>query len=272
VGACTAAELCNVASVMALEIGDGNHGVINHCASDSQCPSYSLLIPWDGLAIKDGFCCEDVRAFFTANCAGINQTLLGAYPCQPSSSCVPQYQTPQQTLVAAAPSAAAAPITAPPTLSASATSAAADTDSTTVMTAFKVSVSLSLPVPLAAFNSSVRRSLREGLAIAAGLARGEAGRVQLEVRAARRRLLEGAVAVDATLNLPDATAAGRAAGKLTAESINAELARAGLPAATVTKSAAVISVVAAAAAAPSSLATLVAATAAIAAATLPALW
>ncbi len=84
----------------------------------------------------------------------------------------------------------------------------------------------------------------------------------------RRRLLADYVSVDATLNMPDAAAAGRAAAALTAGSIGAELARAGLPPATVTKAAAVALVAAgmAAAAAPSLLVLLAAAVAGAAAA------
>jgi hypothetical protein len=58
--------------------------------------------------------------------------------------------------------------------------------------------------------------------------------VQLDVRAARRRLLAATVAVDATINLPDAAAAGRAKAALTADAIGAAVKAAGLPPATIT--------------------------------------
>jgi hypothetical protein len=227
---CTPATLCIVSSV--IQLAFGKNGVINHCASDSQCPTYSLLEAGDWLEAP--FCCGEFHDFFSAHCVGINQTRLQTYLrswCQDPPACVPQWPrgstdgvpTPMATTAASGP-----------------VQAASATTPADVATAFKVTVSLSLPMPFAAFNASVRQSLREVLAAAAGLARGEAGRVQLEARAARRRLLADTVAVDATLNLPDAIAAGRAAGMLTAGAINAELGRVGLPSATVTKPAATV--------------------------------
>ena len=83
---------------------------------------------------------------------------------------------------------------------------------------------------------AVPQALKEQLAIVAGLNRAEAAsKVQLDVRAARRRLLAGTVAVDATINLPDAAAATKAKSQLTTDAINAAVKAAGLPPATITK-------------------------------------
>jgi hypothetical protein len=91
-------------------------------------------------------------------------------------------------------------------------------------------------MPLAAFNASVQQTFKEQMAVAAGLAKSDAAaRVQIAFRAARRRLLDGgSVAVDVTISMPDAASASRAASSLSAGNINALLAAAGLPAATVT--------------------------------------
>jgi hypothetical protein len=257
---CTPAELCRASSVIALVFGE--KGVRNFCASDSQCPTYSLQ------EIRDldeqhevPFCCGEVRDFISAQCVSINQTLLQAVTqtvCKEPPSCVPQW-----------PRGSTAGVTTPVATTAafSPVQAASATTPADVTTAFKVTVSLSLPRPFAAFNASVRQSLREALAAAAGLARGEVGRVQLEARAARRRLLADTVAVDATLNMPNATAAGRAAGMLTAGAINAELGRVGLPSATVTKAAAAVFLSAGSAAGSASLAVILAVMVATTAAT-----
>jgi hypothetical protein len=97
-----------------------------------------------------------------------------------------------------------------------------------------VLLSLTLPIPLSAFNASVQQSLKEVLAVAAGLTRADSARVALTARASRRRLLaSGGVAVDAAVSMPDAAAASRAVAGLTADRINAGLAAAGLPPATI---------------------------------------
>ena len=92
----------------------------------------------------------------------------------------------------------------------------------------------------AAFNATVQQTFKEVMAVAAGLTRGDASRVALEVRDGGRRLLASSVGVDVAINMPDAATARLAATSLTAERINAGLAAANLPAATIT-SAAVVS-------------------------------
>jgi hypothetical protein len=92
----------------------------------------------------------------------------------------------------------------------------------------------------AAFNATVQQTFKEVMAVAAGLTRGDSGRVTLEVRDGGRRLLASSVGVDVAINMPDAATARLAVTSLTAERINAGLAAANLPAATIT-SAAVVS-------------------------------
>ena len=94
---------------------------------------------------------------------------------------------------------------------------------------------------LADFNASLQQTFKEQMAVAAGLARADSGRVTLAVRGARRRLLAGGVALDVIINMPDATSANAATSSLSQSRINTLLAAAGLPAATVTSAAALSS-------------------------------
>jgi hypothetical protein len=98
----------------------------------------------------------------------------------------------------------------------------------------QVKLSLTMPMSLADFNSNVQHTLRETLAVAAGLTKPDAWRVGLTARAARRRLLAAAVAVDVVISMPDTASASKAVASLTQDSINKGLVAAGLPAATVT--------------------------------------
>ena len=102
-----------------------------------------------------------------------------------------------------------------------------------------VKLSVRLPMTLAAFNTSAQQAFKEVMAVAAGLARADSGRVTLTVRDGGRRLLASSVGVDVTITMPDVASATRAAAALTAERINTELAAAGLPAVTITSAPAV---------------------------------
>jgi hypothetical protein len=102
-----------------------------------------------------------------------------------------------------------------------------------------VKLSVRLPMTLAAFNTSVQQTFKEVMAVAAGLTRGDSGRVTLVVRDGGRRLLASSVGVDVTISMPDAASATRAVAALTADRINTGLAAAGLPAATITSAPAV---------------------------------
>ena len=104
---------------------------------------------------------------------------------------------------------------------------------------FQVKLSLLLQVSLANFTASMQQTLREQMAVTAGLTKADAGRVALSFRAARRRrLLAESVAVDVTISMPDASSASKAAGLLTPAAISLALSSANLPAATVTSTAA----------------------------------
>ena len=102
-----------------------------------------------------------------------------------------------------------------------------------------VKLSVSLPMTLAAFNSSMQQAFKEVMALAAGLARGDSGRVSLVVRDGGRRLLASSVGVDVTISMPDAASAKLAVASLSQERINSGLATVGLPPATITSAPAV---------------------------------
>lgn len=109
-----------------------------------------------------------------------------------------------------------------------------------VTSQFQVKLSLLFQVSLAAFTDSMKQTLREQMAVTAGLTKADANRVSLSLRAARRRqLLAESVAVDVTINMPDAASASKAAGQLTPAAISTALSSANLPAATVTAQATV---------------------------------
>lgn len=101
-------------------------------------------------------------------------------------------------------------------------------------------MSFSIQIPLSAFNASVQQTVREVLAVAAGLARTDFARVLLVVRA-ERRLLSSGISIDATIVMPDTASASRAASSLTSNNLNTNLVMAGLPPATVTSAATVTS-------------------------------
>jgi hypothetical protein len=106
-----------------------------------------------------------------------------------------------------------------------------------IITSFKVKLSLTIPMSLAAFNSSIQQTFKEVIAVASGLTKADANRVEVSARAARRRLLQSAMALDVTVNMPDASSAKKATEMLTKDTINTGLAAAGLPPATITSAA-----------------------------------
>jgi hypothetical protein len=160
-------------------------------------------------------------------------------PASPSSSAAAAAASTTANAAAATTVAASATANA-----AAATAVAASTTAATAAAAgqgTKVKLSLTLSMTLAAFNATVQQSLKEALALAAGLTRSDAARVSLAFREGRRRLLAGSVAVDVIIDMPTADAAGRAASQLTAAGINARLAEAGLPSAVITSPATSVS-------------------------------
>ena len=140
--------------------------------------------------------------------------------------------TPPPTTPGAPPPSTTAAAAPPPAAVQATTAAAAAAGAT-------VKLSVSRPVPLAAFNASAQLAFKQAMAVAAGLTRGDSGRVALALRDGGRRLLAASVGVDVTISMPDAASAKLAAASLTADRINSGLAAAGLPAATITSAPAV---------------------------------
>jgi hypothetical protein len=106
-----------------------------------------------------------------------------------------------------------------------------------ITSAYMVNLTLSMPIAVANFNASVRVAVRQALAVAAGMQKTDYARVVMTYVATTsiRRLLADGVSISATLNMPDAASATKAATLLTAANINSGLQAAGLPSATITK-------------------------------------
>jgi hypothetical protein len=99
-----------------------------------------------------------------------------------------------------------------------------------VVTAYVVRLVLSLPLTRAQFNATVQLRFREQMAVAAGMGRGDAGRVDIVISDASgsRRLLAG-LAINVSISMANASAAQTAAAGLTSTAINKALADVGLP-------------------------------------------
>ena len=197
---------------------------MNECNDDGQCPSSAPDSYWPTL--PKNLCCEDIRVIIGNFCSGVKSSVVASLPaltgCAEKPNCVAQAQR--------------LPTTTPPPPKPTPTPAPANQ---------QVKLSLTLAMPLADFNASIQQTLKEQLAVAAGLPRSDAAaRVLIAFRAAaaRRRLLAaaaaGSVAVDVTISMPDSASASKAVQSLSAGSINTHLAAAGLPPATVTSTAA----------------------------------
>ena len=180
------------------------------------------------------FVASQVSSHFGTYCDNPNQILVSR-TCSARPACVPQNNT------ALAPAAITTPSLS---VSSSATTAPAPANTTaapaTTATApsgagaYQVKLSLTLATTLAAFNDTVQRAFKTQMALAAGLAAADYTRVQLAIRGGRRLLDGGSIVVDVTIAMPDAASANKAVADLTTDKINAQLAAAGLPAATVT--------------------------------------
>jgi hypothetical protein len=192
----------------------------SQCNTDNQCPSLSpdILAP-----PTSPYCCNDIRDFVAYYCRGANAT---AVPCvERPNACVAQplpFRVPTTPGFTTAPAAAPTPTPTP------------------TPTPGPANLQVKLSLNLAAFNASVQQTFKEQMSVAAGLPKSDAAaRVAITFRAARRRLLDGgSVAVDVTITMPDAASASKAVSSLTASNINAQLAAAGLPPATITSAAA----------------------------------
>ena len=102
----------------------------------------------------------------------------------------------------------------------------------------QVQLSLTLPVNLADFNASVQQTLKDTLAVAAGLTKADSWRVTMTVSSMRRA---GGVAIKVVINMPNAALANAAVSSLSQSKVNSLLISAGLPACMITSSAVVTS-------------------------------
>ena len=97
-----------------------------------------------------------------------------------------------------------------------------------IVTQYTVRLALSLPLTRAQFNATAQLRFREQLSVAAGMGKGGAGRVDVTIGDAARRLLAG-LTINVSISMDNATAAKTAASGLTEATINKALADVGLP-------------------------------------------
>jgi len=117
----------------------------------------------------------------------------------------------------------------PPTTSAITTSASTSTH--------EVRITLSLPMSQSAFTKDTQAAFKASLAQAAGVASEAVVINKIESISSRRHLLAEAIRVETRIMAAGEAAAEEVAGRLAAGSINRELSKAGLPAATVLEAA-----------------------------------
>jgi hypothetical protein len=101
-----------------------------------------------------------------------------------------------------------------------------------IVTSYVVRLALSLPLTRAQFDPASQARFREQMAVAAGMGKGDAGRVNITIAdaAGARRLLAGGLVVNVSINMQSAAAAQTASTALTATAINQALAAVNLPA------------------------------------------
>jgi hypothetical protein len=116
-----------------------------------------------------------------------------------------------------------------PTTSGTTTSASTST--------YEVRITLSLPMSPSAFTKDKQAAFKASLAQAAGVASEAVVINKIESISSRRHLLAEAIRVDISIMAAGEAAAQERAGRLTADSINRELSKAGLPTATVLETA-----------------------------------
>jgi len=115
----------------------------------------------------------------------------------------------------------AAPVSAPPTTA----------------TTHLVKMAVSLPMTKEAFNVDEQRKFKKSIAAAAGVSKDDVTIDNIAViTTSRRRLLGASIRVDTSVKAKDKSSADALAAKLTVASINSELAKEGLPAATMLES------------------------------------
>ena len=101
----------------------------------------------------------------------------------------------------------------------------------------EVRIALSLPMSPSAFTDDKQTAFKSSLAQAAGVSSESVVIHKIESIGSRRHLLAEAIRVETGIMAADQGAAEAIAGKLTVDSINSELTKAGLPAATVLEAA-----------------------------------
>jgi len=101
----------------------------------------------------------------------------------------------------------------------------------------EVRITLSLPMSLSVFTDDKQTVFKVSLAQAAGVSSETVVIHRIESLSSRRHLLADAIRIETGIMPTDEAAAEAIAGRLTADNINAELTKAGLPAATVIKAA-----------------------------------
>jgi hypothetical protein len=112
-----------------------------------------------------------------------------------------------------------------PTTSATTTSSSTST--------YAVRITLSLPMSQSAFTKDKQTAFKSSLAQATGVASEAVVINKIESISSRRHLLVEAIRVETSIMAADTTAAEEIAGRLTADSINRELFKSGLPTASV---------------------------------------
>jgi hypothetical protein len=100
-----------------------------------------------------------------------------------------------------------------------------------VVTLFVVRLALLLPLTRAQFNATAQLRFREQMAVAAKMAKGDAGRVNITISdaAGARRLLAAGIVVNVSISMDNAAAAKTASSVLTEAEINKALVAVGLP-------------------------------------------
>jgi hypothetical protein len=108
---------------------------------------------------------------------------------------------------------------------------------TTPASMITIRITLSLPMSPSAFTHEKQTAFKASLAQAAGVASEAVVINKIEGISSRRHLLAESIRVDTSIMAPGQAAAQEMAGRLTADSINRELSKAGLPTATVLEAA-----------------------------------
>jgi hypothetical protein len=100
---------------------------------------------------------------------------------------------------------------------------------TPVVSKYLIQLVLSMALSRAQFPDMLRERFREQIAVTAGLAVAEAGRVALVFSDAPSRRLLAGMLINATVNMPNASSVAAAAARLTEAALNSNLMAAGLP-------------------------------------------